>query len=104
MRMLTKLAAAGLTVFALLQLVRPGIPPGPTGAELQAPPRVRQILERDCYSCHSNQRRLAWFDQIVLATGWCATTFSRPGSTSISQPWDRSLLPRKKLRYSRQST
>jgi hypothetical protein len=65
MRMLTKLAAAGLTVFALLQLVRPGIPPGPTGAELQAPPRVRQILERDCYSCHSNQRRLAWFDQIV---------------------------------------
>ena len=65
MRMLAKLAAAGLAVFALLQLARPGIPPGPTGAELQAPPRVRQILEKDCYSCHSNQRRLAWFDQIV---------------------------------------
>lgn len=60
-----KLAATGLTVFALLQLVRPGIPPGPTGAELKAPPRVRQILEKDCYSCHSNQRRLSWFDQIV---------------------------------------
>ena len=65
MRMLAKLAAAGLAVFALLQLARPGIPTGPTGAELQAPPRVRQILEKDCYSCHSNQRRLAWFDQIV---------------------------------------
>ena len=65
MRTLAKLAAAGLTVFALLQLARPGIPPGPTGAELQAPPRVRQILEKDCYSCHSNQRKLAWFDEIV---------------------------------------
>jgi len=65
MRTLAKLAAAGLAVLALLQLVRPGIPAGPTGAELQVPPPVRQILEKDCYSCHSNQRRLAWFDQIV---------------------------------------
>ncbi len=65
MRTLAKLAATGLIVLALLQLVRPGIPPGPPGTELQAPPHVRQILEKDCYSCHSNQRRLAWFDQIV---------------------------------------
>jgi hypothetical protein len=28
---------------------------------------VRQILGKDCYSCHSNERRLAWFDQIVPA-------------------------------------
>jgi hypothetical protein len=58
-------AVAGLTVFAVLQLVRPAIPDGPTGTELQAPPAVRRILEKDCYSCHSNERRLAWFDQIV---------------------------------------
>ena len=36
-------------------------------AELQAPPEVRHVLEKDCYSCHSDQRRLAWFDQIVPA-------------------------------------
>ena len=65
MRTLIKLAVAGLAVLAVLQLVHPGIPSGPTGTELQAPPAVRRILEKDCYSCHSNERRLAWFDQIV---------------------------------------
>jgi hypothetical protein len=65
MRTLIKLAFAGLAVLAVLQLVHPGIPSGPTDTELQAPPAVRRILEKDCYSCHSNERRLAWFDQIV---------------------------------------
>src|SRR5450755_3438815 len=65
MRTLIKLAVAGLAVLAVLQLVHPGIPSGPTGTELQASPAVRRILEKDCYSCHSNERRLAWFDQIV---------------------------------------
>ena len=46
---------------------RPGIPAKPAAAELQAPPEVRHILEKDCYSCHSDQRRLAWFDEVVPA-------------------------------------
>jgi hypothetical protein len=25
---------------------------------------VKNILEKDCYSCHSDERRLSWFDQI----------------------------------------
>jgi len=62
---LVKLAIAGLVVFALLQLVRPDIPAKPAAAELQASPEVRQILEKDCYSCHSDEKRLSWFDQIV---------------------------------------
>jgi hypothetical protein len=60
-----KLIGTGLFVFAVLQLVRPGIPAKPATAELQAPPEVKHILEKDCYSCHSDQRRLSWFDQIV---------------------------------------
>jgi hypothetical protein len=32
---------------------------------VQAPPEVLHILQKDCYSCHSNQRQLSWFDQIV---------------------------------------
>jgi len=60
-----KLAMTGVIALAVLQLTRPSIPSGPMTAEIQAPPQVRQILEKDCYSCHSNQRRLAWFDQIV---------------------------------------
>ncbi len=50
-----------------LQAVRPTIPTGPATAEVQAPPEVRRILEKDCYSCHSGQSRLSWFDQVVPA-------------------------------------
>jgi Haem-binding domain/Cytochrome P460 len=60
-----KLIVAGLFVLAVLQLVRPAIPAKPATAEIQAPPDIKQILDKDCYSCHSDERRLAWFDQIV---------------------------------------
>jgi len=56
---------AGVVVLTALQVLRPTIPTTPATAELQAPPEVRRILEKDCYSCHSDQRRLSWFDQIV---------------------------------------
>ncbi len=36
-------------------------------AELQAPTEVKQILKTACYSCHSNETKLAWFDEIVPA-------------------------------------
>jgi hypothetical protein len=64
---LAKAAVAAFVALALLQLVRAPIPATPAPAELQAPPQVMHILQKDCYSCHSNQRRLSWFDQIVPA-------------------------------------
>lgn len=65
MRIFSRLIVAGIVVFVLLQLIRPGIPTPPATAEIAAPPQVKAVLEKDCYSCHSNQRRLAWFDYIV---------------------------------------
>jgi hypothetical protein len=65
MKILGRLLVAGLVTFALMQFVRPGIPSRPATAEVQPPPEVKRILEKDCYSCHSDQRRLSWFDQIV---------------------------------------
>lgn len=67
MRIFVRLMVVGLIAFALLQFVRPSIPAKPATAEIDAPPEVRQILEKDCYSCHSDQRRLSWFDQVVPA-------------------------------------
>jgi len=67
MKIFGKLILVGVAIFAVLQLDRPGIPTKPATAELDAPIEVRQILEKDCYSCHSDQRRLSWFDQIVPA-------------------------------------
>lgn len=65
MKVFGKLILTGAAGFVLLQFVRPSIPVRPATAELQAPPEVKQVLEKDCYSCHSDERRLAWFDQIV---------------------------------------
>ena len=65
MKILGGLFVAGVVTFALMQLVRPGIPSKPATAEIEAPPDVKRILEKDCFSCHSDQRRLSWFDQIV---------------------------------------
>lgn len=67
MKIFSTLFFTGVAVFAVLQFVRPEIPAKPSAAELQAPPAVRQILEKSCYSCHSDQRRLSWFDEIVPA-------------------------------------
>ena len=67
MRKLTVLIIGLIVAFGMLQLVRPSIPTQPAVAELQAPPEVRHVLDKNCYSCHSDQRRLAWFDEIVPA-------------------------------------
>lgn len=66
-RTLSRLAVAGGVAFALLQFIRPAIPSGPATAEIQAPPALKAVLKKDCYSCHSNDRRLAWFDEIEPA-------------------------------------
>ncbi len=63
----TKLAAFCIGAFVILQFVRPSIPEKRADPELNVPAPVRKVFERDCYSCHSNQRRLAWFDEIVPA-------------------------------------
>jgi hypothetical protein len=67
MRVIGKLGIAAGALFAVAQLVRPVIPAKPATAEIQAPPAVKQILNKSCYSCHSDERRLAWFDQIEPA-------------------------------------
>jgi len=67
MRILAKLLIASAVAFALLQFVRPTIPTGIATAELQAPPEIKRIITQDCYSCHSDERRLLWFDQVAPA-------------------------------------
>ena len=63
--MLVRILAGLSLLFLGLQLVRPELSSGPPVAELQAPPAVKQILENSCYACHSNERRLSWFDEVV---------------------------------------
>jgi hypothetical protein len=62
---------AGL-VFLGLQFIRPTLTNPPVTAELQAPPEVRAVLRQSCFSCHSNETKLPWFDQVVPAY-WIVT-------------------------------
>jgi mono/diheme cytochrome c family protein len=62
-----RLAIAAALAFVVLQTVRPAIPAKPSTAEIQAPQHIRQILDKSCYSCHSDERRLAWFDELQPA-------------------------------------
>jgi hypothetical protein len=67
MKILGRFFLVGVILFVALQLVRPSIPTKAATAEIQASPAVKKILEKDCYSCHSDEKRLAWFDRIVPA-------------------------------------
>lgn len=64
MRTLGKLALAAAAAFVALQCVHPSLRSKPATADIAVPPQIHQILEKDCYSCHSDEPRLAWFDEI----------------------------------------
>jgi hypothetical protein len=60
--------AAILCLLALcIQVIRPQLTNPPVRADLQTPPEIKQILRTSCYDCHSNETKLAWFDQIAPA-------------------------------------
>jgi Haem-binding domain/Cytochrome P460 len=67
MKWFGRVMVTGVVGFLLLQLLRPAIPTPAATAEVQVPPEVKRILNKDCYACHSNERRLAWYDEIVPA-------------------------------------
>ena len=56
-----------LMIFVGLQFIRPKLSDPPVTAEIVAPPEVKAILKHSCYSCHSNETKLLWFDQMVPA-------------------------------------
>ncbi len=66
-RKLLWMAAAGCAIFLALQFVRPGLSNPAVTAEIDAPAEVKAILRNSCYSCHSNETKLPWFDRVVPA-------------------------------------
>jgi hypothetical protein len=70
MKLIGKLILVAAAIFLLMQLFHPNIPAKPAKAatpKLAATPQVVAVLRKDCYACHSDERRLAWFDQIEPA-------------------------------------
>lgn len=69
--------------FLAIQFIRPKLTNPPVTADLQAPPEVKQILKTSCYSCHSNETKLPWFDQIVPAY-WLVTRDVKEGRRQLN--------------------
>ena len=65
MGIMGRVIVVGLVLLVVLQIFRPGIPAKPATAEIEAPQEVKLGMGKNCYSCHSDERRLSWFDQIV---------------------------------------
>jgi len=61
------LVATGCLAGMGAQFVRRELTNPPVTANFQPPARVKEILQNSCYNCHSNETRLAWFDQVVPA-------------------------------------
>lgn len=93
-RNLAVLAGAGVVAFIGLQFIRPPLTNPPVTANLRAPAEVEHILRTSCYNCHSNETRLAWFDEVVPAYWLVAShvttarrhvNFSDLGSQPVAQ-------------------
>lgn len=70
-------------VFIGIQFIRPELNNPPVTADLQAPPEVKQILKKSCYSCHSNETKPPWFDKVAPAY-WIATSDVKEGRRHLN--------------------
>ncbi len=72
-----------------IQFIRPRLNNPPVTADLDAPPEVKQIIERACYDCHSNKSKLAWFDQPAPAY-WLVRNHILEGRQALNfSEWDK---------------
>ncbi len=70
-------------LFIAIQFIRPELSNAPVTADLQAPPEVKQILRNSCYSCHSNETKLPWFDEVAPAY-WIAASDVKEGRKHLN--------------------
>jgi hypothetical protein len=75
-------------LFAALQFIRPPLDNPPVTSDLSAPPEVKAILQRACYNCHSNETRLAWFDQPAPARWLVAADVKEARKHMNFSHWD----------------
>ncbi|MGN7705182.1 heme-binding domain-containing protein [Chryseobacterium sp. 22543] len=54
-----------LGIFGGLQLFSNPLEGKPVTGKIEAPREVISILENSCFSCHSNQQNLSWYDKIA---------------------------------------
>jgi Haem-binding domain/Cytochrome P460 len=82
-RWLVWICGCGMVAFGAIQFIRPSISHPPVTADLAAPAEVKEILRTSCYDCHSNETRLAWFDQVAPAY-WIVASDVKNGRSHLN--------------------
>lgn len=57
-----------LGAFVLLQFIWIDVPPPPKATpadEIKAPPKIKELLVKACYDCHSNNTKWPWYSYVA---------------------------------------
>ena len=82
------LAGIGV-VFLAFQLVPIDRENPPVETEIPAPPEVRQVLERACYDCHSNESKWPWYGYVAPASWLVAYDIEEAREHMNFSTWNR---------------
>ena len=82
------LAGIGV-VFLAFQLVPIDRENPPVETEVSAPPEVRQVLERACYDCHSNESQWPWYGYVAPASWLVAYDIEEAREHMNFSTWNR---------------
>jgi mono/diheme cytochrome c family protein len=93
LRKLLLSAGGGVAVVLVgIQLIHPLLPNPPVTGDFQAPPKIKAIVQRACYDCHSNQTNLRWYDKVAPAY-WQVANDVRDGRAGLNFSSWQSLAP-----------
>ncbi|WP_207420184.1 cytochrome P460 family protein [Desertivirga brevis] len=83
------IAAIALAIFLGLQFSSPKIENKPPEGEIDVPLEVKNILQRSCYDCHSNQSNPKWYDRIAPASHLVAHDVNEARSRFNFSEWSK---------------
>ena len=89
MRGISTKAAAGATLFALIQMIPISRTNPPITQVVAAPPAVAAILRRSCFDCHSNETRWPWYAHVAPVSWLVARDVNRGRQHINFSTWDR---------------
>jgi hypothetical protein len=76
-------------VFVLIQFVPVDRTNPPVEGEVPAPPEVREVLQRACYDCHSNETTWPWYSR-VAPVSWLIARDVHEGREQLNfSTWNR---------------
>lgn len=78
-----------LVCFICIQFIRPPLNNPPVTGDITVPAHIKEILNKACYDCHSNQTAFKWFDQIAPAY-WLVADHVKKGRAVLNfSEWDK---------------